>query len=302
MHRGVTGDETARTLEAHMNATAHARRPLTAVLIGLLLAATLAACTTATPNPTPDPGSLTVTVTGLDVGVAAAVTVTGPGGYVQAVTATTTLTGLTPGVYSVTAAAVDDGQRYVATVNPALVNVPEGGTATSTVTYAAGDLVNDGDSSVDPGLWARFRNTSGAPVWVDRLLFNEATPLDVKGVQLRNEVGDPDDPEDWVQFELVHGDSPTTTITVTLDCPVEERNGAPFSGGVRAQVQALDGTPLTPVTLCGESQDYAIANDGGTTEHRVRVYSVFGDPFYARYTLSIDAYCFNGCTYAPFEP
>ncbi len=51
-------------------------------------------------------GSLQIVVTGLPAGTAAAVTVTGPAGFSQAVNASTTLTGLAPGDYTLAAAEV----------------------------------------------------------------------------------------------------------------------------------------------------------------------------------------------------
>ncbi|AMW04309.1 hypothetical protein [Gemmatimonas phototrophica] len=54
-------------------------------------------------------GSLAVTIGGLPNGSSGNVTVTGPGGYSRALTATTTITGLTPGSYTVAAANVSTG-------------------------------------------------------------------------------------------------------------------------------------------------------------------------------------------------
>ena len=54
-------------------------------------------------------GSLAVAVTGLPAGADGAVTVTGPGGFSRALTATTTITRLVPGSYTVTAAGVTQG-------------------------------------------------------------------------------------------------------------------------------------------------------------------------------------------------
>lgn len=54
-------------------------------------------------------GALAVTVAGLPAGSSAAVTVTGPNSYSQSLTATTTLTSLTPGTYTVSAAPVTSG-------------------------------------------------------------------------------------------------------------------------------------------------------------------------------------------------
>ena len=58
-------------------------------------------------------GSLVVTVSGLPIGATANVTVTGPGGFSRTVTATTTLTQLSAGAYTVAASDVTlDGPTY----------------------------------------------------------------------------------------------------------------------------------------------------------------------------------------------
>lgn len=250
-----------------------------------------------------DPGALEVTIDGLDAGVDGDVTVTGPGGFTAQLTATGTLDDLVPGTYSITAASVqDDGQTYTATVDPDEVEVPEGATASTTVTYAIAPLADDGDSEVDPGIWAQFRVTAGAPVWVDRMLFNEDDVLDVKGVQLRNEVGEPDDPEDWLQFRLVHGDGDTTTISVTLECSDQLEDGAPAATIIgRAEVRDLDGT-LVDLILCDDTESVVIDNVGGSTDHQIRVYAATSNDYYVRYVLSVNAYCFQQCDYQPLEP
>ncbi len=57
----------------------------------------------------PSGGSLRVTILGLPAGSSAAVTVSGPGGFSQLVTATQTIPGLTPGLYTVSASSVTVG-------------------------------------------------------------------------------------------------------------------------------------------------------------------------------------------------
>ncbi|MBA2663516.1 MAG: hypothetical protein H0U74_14605 [Bradymonadaceae bacterium] len=82
-------------------------------------------------------GNLTVTVSGLPVGTNASVVVTGPDGYNQALVATTTLSNLNPGTYTITASNVVVGlATYSASSSSASVVV--GATAASTVTYALG--------------------------------------------------------------------------------------------------------------------------------------------------------------------
>ena len=75
-------------------------------------------------------GSLQVTVSGLPAGAEAGVTVTGPGGFSRAVTATTTLTQLAAGQYTVTAADVLHGGATFT-----------GAPATQSYTVAAGAAV-----------------------------------------------------------------------------------------------------------------------------------------------------------------
>jgi hypothetical protein len=70
-------------------------------------------------------GSIAIDVTGLPQGSAAAITVTGPSGYYQQVTATGTLSRLTPGSYSVSTSSVSatNGHIYSATPLGQTVNV-----------------------------------------------------------------------------------------------------------------------------------------------------------------------------------
>ena len=70
-------------------------------------------------------GSIAIDVTGLPEGSGAAITVTGPSGYHQQVTATSTLSRLTPGSYSVSTSSVSatNGHVYSATPLGQTVNV-----------------------------------------------------------------------------------------------------------------------------------------------------------------------------------
>ena len=84
-------------------------------------------------------GSLTVNVAGLPPATSAAVHVSGPNGYADDLTETATLSGLTPGIYTVTAQSVSPGGT---TYNPSpgsqVANVPAGGGASANVSYTAG--------------------------------------------------------------------------------------------------------------------------------------------------------------------
>ena len=95
-------------------------------------------------------GSLTVTITGLPGGNPANVTVTGPGGYTQALPATQSLTGLTAGTYTITAANVlVASTNYLASPASQTATVTVGTITSKTVTYTIGapvplNLVIDG--------------------------------------------------------------------------------------------------------------------------------------------------------------
>ena len=81
-------------------------------------------------------GALAVTVAGLPAGANAAVTVSGPGNFSQPVSGTRTLSGLTPGTYTVTAQSVTHGgTTYTATASRPSVPVTVGATATVTVSH-----------------------------------------------------------------------------------------------------------------------------------------------------------------------
>jgi hypothetical protein len=80
--------------------------------------------------------SLGLTISGLPPGTAGSVTVTGPNGYNRPVTATTTLSGLEAGVYTVAAQSVSSaGSQYDPSPGTQNVNVPSGATASASVGY-----------------------------------------------------------------------------------------------------------------------------------------------------------------------
>ncbi len=89
-------------------------------------------------EPRPTTGSLIVTIAGLPTGAPAAVTITGPGSFSRTVTATETITSLTPGSYTVTSAPVTAGDgRYAASPSSQPIAVVAGTVpAVATVTYA----------------------------------------------------------------------------------------------------------------------------------------------------------------------
>lgn len=85
-------------------------------------------------------GALQVGVAGLPVGIDAQIEVTGPGGFVQQVSQSQTLTGLVPGSYTVSAGAISG---YTAQVSGSPATVQAGTTAQVFVTYQAGSSAGD---------------------------------------------------------------------------------------------------------------------------------------------------------------
>jgi hypothetical protein len=242
-------------------------------------------------------GALQVTISGLPSGAVPAVEVSGPSGYTASLTESDTLTNLTVGNYAVAATDVTVGDliyQGVVTGSPALVL---GGATTSASVAYQPFVPNDGDAASAPGLFARFRATSPSPVWVEGLLFNAATPIDTKGLQLRDRLGNPADPGDWIAFELVHGQGNSTTITVTLEC-----SNTDTPSPIRAELRTAAGAKIGLNTLCNSSRDIAVPNAGGSGDYVLHVIPQFATPFFSEYRVGIDAYCFQGCDYQPFEP
>jgi hypothetical protein len=105
----------------------------------LLIAAACAACSGGDgggTGPAVTTGSLAVTITGAPAG-GPSVQVTGPAGFAQTLTATTTLSALAPGTYTATAAdARDVGLRYMPAARTVTSAVAAGATATATIAYA----------------------------------------------------------------------------------------------------------------------------------------------------------------------
>lgn len=241
-------------------------------------------------------GSLEVVVEGLPSGASADVTVSGPNGFEETLTESATLENLTPGYYTVTAENVThEAANFAAEVTGSPALVLEDETATVTVSYQQ-FAEDDGDAASNPGLYAQFRNTSPGPVWVDRALFNADDPIDTKGIQYRKALSEPGNLADWIAFTLVHGES-NTTITVSLECDPEPTDPSP----IRAELRDEDGNKIGQTVLCGEAQDIAVPNEGGTGDYLLEIRPSFSTPFYTDYRLSIDAYCFQGCTYQPYE-
>jgi hypothetical protein len=122
---------------------------------------TLAAACAGEPSG-PSMGSLAVAVSGLPDGTAAAVTVSGPGGYTRELATSDTLSGLTPGAYTVAAAVVSSGGfAYRPAQAEQSVSVIEGpGAASAQVAYgAAGATLTVTVSGLPPGASAAITVT-----------------------------------------------------------------------------------------------------------------------------------------------
>jgi hypothetical protein len=115
-----------------------ARSHITSVLLLLLLGCS------GDPTGPSGGGTLSVTIQGLPSGAAGAVSVSGPAGYSRSVTVSQTFTGLTPGVYTVTASDVTVGTApYQASPPSQTVTVASSGsprTASITYTTPTGNL------------------------------------------------------------------------------------------------------------------------------------------------------------------
>lgn len=84
-------------------------------------------------------GNLNVSINGLPGGVSGSVSVSGPSGYTQVLTASSTLSNLTPGTYTVAASSfTNSGTTYSPTPGSQSVSVSAGATAAASVTYTSG--------------------------------------------------------------------------------------------------------------------------------------------------------------------
>ena len=103
------------------------------VVLGALLAASVAACK----DPQPSRGAIQFSISGLPSGAPADIRVNGPSDFFQQVTAATTLDDLEPGEYVIRIDTVtSSGNRYGVPAVRDTINVVAGGTKTANVTYA----------------------------------------------------------------------------------------------------------------------------------------------------------------------
>jgi len=120
-----------------MHLPAVARSRATASVLAALLLSNGCSHDSGTPTQ-PGTGALVVTVSGLPAGTSASVTITGPGGYSNTVTHTSTLSNLTPGSYQLTAAGVAaNGANYAPSPVSEALTVAGGSTPVpATVVYS----------------------------------------------------------------------------------------------------------------------------------------------------------------------
>ena len=94
-------------------------------------------------------GTITVSINGLDA-TPAAVSVAGPNGFLRQLTTSSTLAGLAPGSYTVTAAGLTSSTGVIYTASPAAqtLSVTAGVTSSVAVSYTATGVVPSGDLNV----------------------------------------------------------------------------------------------------------------------------------------------------------
>lgn len=236
----------------------------------------------------PTTGALTVKVIGL-VDLDAAITVTGPNSFDTTLTATSTLTDLEPGSYTVTAdtLVIDDPvvvSRYLAIVEQSVDTVTAGDTVTATVTYA----IRTGSG----GLW--FTNTGSKTIsrFAAAQLHASGNPADTTGITTANGAlfaafdssgnfwASSATSNDLVAFtrdQLVAGGTPTPTLTLSSTA-LQDPRGIAFDANRNLWVansangtliefsasQVEDGgsaTPYLSITTTGLSHPTAIAFD-----------------------------------------
>ena len=212
---------------------------------------TVSAITYAVSNPTT--GGLSLTVSGVPAPAAAAIIVTGPDGFSRAVPATTTLTGLAPGSYTVTATPVVlSGTSYLPAPTSQVVTVTAGATSTGAVVYTVA-APTTGQLTVSigglPGDAAAAITVTGPNAYSHAVTANEtitgllpgsytvaATPVVVSGVTY---VATPASQA----ATITAGGSSSRTITYAVQ--------APTAGQLTVTVSGLPGGANSVITVTG---------------------------------------------------
>jgi hypothetical protein len=217
-------------------------------------------------------GTLTISVQ-LQSSTAASLTVTGPNGFSQVVTttSTTTLTGLAPGSYTVTAAPVIDNTSTIVTSQysapPVSATVAANAAATATVTYAsepgygmmwitgvsantvdgftAGDLTINNAPSITP--------TTGGAV--------QGIAFDTTGNMWASIKG-PDSVVGYAAAGLANSEALTPTVTLT-DAHISDPAGLAFGPDARLWVANCATNSITAFPRAGGSVSVVITSNTG---------------------------------------
>lgn len=149
----------------------------------------------------------------------------------------------------------------------------------------------DGDSTDLPAVRAQFRATAGAPVSVMGPLFNDE-PIDTRGLQYEDAIAAGGDETDHLAFVIVPGEV-DPTIRVRMECDVPS---------VRAEIRDETGD-LLGTALCGEEEAILLPDASSMDAYRVAILDAAAqDLGEIAYVLSINAFCFQQCNYAPYVP
>lgn len=164
-----------------------------------------------------------------------------------------------------TATATPTGQAAPPTSTPTSQATP---TSTYTPTPDGPPIAPfDGDSIQNPAVFVNFRPTG------DRVLIYS------------NDISQPEgDFEDWVAFNTVASQSPTTRIWISVEC-----NGYDEASEDRLRVTLWDGfeEQITMTARCGDVRRQF--NLKPNHDYSARIHFQAGGPYYAQYTVTIDS-------------
>ena len=219
-------------------------------------------------------GGLSVSIVGLPEGVSPEVTVSGPSGFSQKVATSTTLSGLVPGQYSISAAEVSvGGYTYVASVNPATVTVTAGVTATSQVTYGASNgKLTVRVSGIPSGASATVAVSKVGGGFSQNLSFSgDGSQSLVVPVGQYNVAANPFTVGADTYAGTVSESSVTVTGASTKEVTVSYEAS---SGSLQVNISGLPSGSGTPVTVSGPSGAFTLGSSQTLTGLAVGSYTV----------------------------
>jgi len=221
------------------------------------LAAILTVCVACGGTDPPTTGALAITINGLPAGASGDVAITGPHGYTHHTAATETLQPLGTGTYTIAASAVTSvAVTYAPTPTSQTATVPNGGTASANVTYAAPSL---GRTTID-----RPDDVVGSQVHVVYVLPSDGIDrqLDTDGT-LGNTVGSW---QTWLSGQtggrVLRLDTYQGALDITF-VQLARSNATMMSYG--AFVRDTIERDLTAAGLVVSTKIYAVYYDGGST-------------------------------------